>query len=125
MIIMLNAVRTAYGLARLIRPGALADEQKVGGRESRGRIVVRALGARQVVQAAASQPAPTAPVLALGAGVDLLHAATMLAVAVAAPGKRRRRAALIETAAALGFAVAGASAAWRTRRGRTPEQLPE
>lgn len=106
---MLNAVRVGYGFARLIRPEPLAGPPAAADYGVRAHTVDRLLGARQLVQAVVSQAVPTERVLVLGAAVDLLHAASMLAVAgVSGP---RRRAALAESVAALGFATAGVVAA--------------
>lgn len=116
---MLNAIRAGYGLARLIRPEPLSDQQSDGDYDSGAHAVDRLLGTRHLVQAAVSQAAPTERVLVLGAGVDLLHAAGMLAVAGVSGG--RRRAALAETVAALGFAVAGIVAARWARPSRTDD----
>lgn len=77
------------------------------------RRVTRMLGARHLAQAAASAQAPTAAVLALGVEVDLLHAVSMIALAVL--DRRQRRAALTSAAVAGAFAVAGALATSRAR----------
>ena len=66
------------------------------------------LGARQLVQALASGPVPSYPMLAVGVAVDLLHAASMLALALTGV---RRRAASTDALIAGAFARAGALAA--------------
>ncbi len=102
----LYVIRTGYGSLLLISP-ALVSGVLLGRRpDARGQGVARMLGARQLTQALASGPAPTYPVLAVGAEVDLLHAASMLALAV-----RRPRAALTDALIAAAFALAGALAA--------------
>ena len=107
----LNAVRAGYGFARLLRPEPLADQQSGDDDDARAHTVDRVLGSRYLVQAIVSQAVPTARVLILGAAVDLLHAASMLALA--GVSRRRQSAALAEAVAALGFAAAGALAARR------------
>jgi hypothetical protein len=69
--------------------------------------VVRLLGARLVGQHAAVLVAPRPPVLRLAAGIDLLHAATMVPL-LRSP--RYGRAARISGAAAAAYGV-GASVA--------------
>jgi hypothetical protein len=105
----LNAMRAGYGFARLLRPEPLADQSFEGDYDARAHTVDRVLGSRHLAQAIVSQAVPTARVLLLGAAVDLLHAASMLALA--GVSRRRQSAALTEAVAALGFAAAGALAA--------------
>lgn len=120
---VLNVVRTGYGLAQLITPPARHGEVKPGRvhiprLDGSGQTVVRVLGSRHLVQAALSQSSPTSAVLALGAAVDLLHAASM--VALAAADRRLRSAALAEGTVAFAFAVAGVRASQRVRRHPPP-----
>ncbi|HEV2633589.1 MAG TPA: hypothetical protein VGX23_00490 [Actinocrinis sp.] len=98
----LTAVRAGFGLAQLSGPWPTAQE-------SAGRRIAQVLGVRHLVQAALSGPAPTIPVLALGVEVDLLHAATMVGLALTRPSARRP--ALAQAVVALGFAAVGAAAA--------------
>jgi hypothetical protein len=51
--------------------------------------VARLLGARELAQAELTRRRPTREVLLAGAGVDLLHAASMAGLASADPGRRR------------------------------------
>jgi hypothetical protein len=109
-----SAVRAGYGLARLLtpepRPGRTqAAQQRPRALNGSSLTVIRALGVRHLAQAGISNPAPTGAVLALGVEVDLLHATSMLALA--ALDHRWRRAALADSAVALGFAAAGVAAA--------------
>ena len=71
------ATGVAAGLSLLARPGQavarLAPEYP-----SERLWVVRLLGARLIAQHAAVLAAPRPPVLRLAAGIDVLHAATML-----------------------------------------------
>jgi hypothetical protein len=69
------------------------------------RWVVRLLGARVVLQQVAVLAVPTRPLVLLGAAVDALHAASMVATALASP--RYRRAAALSAATASGSAVLG------------------
>jgi len=72
-----GAAGVAAGLSLLARPGQavarLAPEYP-----SDRLWVVRLLGARLIAQHAAVLAAPRPPVLRLAAGIDVLHAATML-----------------------------------------------
>jgi hypothetical protein len=69
------------------------------------RRVVRLLGARVVLQQVAVLAVPTRPLVLLGAAVDTLHAASMVATALASP--RYRRAAALSAATASASAVLG------------------
>lgn len=69
------------------------------------RRVVRLLGARVVLQEVAVLAVPIRPVVLLGAAVDALHAASMVATALASP--RYRRAAALSAATASASAVLG------------------
>jgi hypothetical protein len=71
--------------------------------------VARLLGARHLAQAALTAVAPLPGVFAAGAGVDALHAASMLMLAVA--GRAARRTALKDVVAEAAFAAAGVAAA--------------
>ena len=108
----LAAIRAAYGLVELAVPRQVGRVMGLQ-LDRRAELAARVLGARQLAQAGASGWAPTAALLALGAEVDLLHAASM--IGVAALDRRRRRAALTSATTALGFAVAGTLAARRAR----------
>jgi hypothetical protein len=97
----LAAVRSGFGLAQLAGPWP-------GAGESAGRRLTQVLGVRHLVQAGVSGPEPTTAVLALGVEADLLHALTMVVVAMAQ--RSARRPALAQAAVAVGFAAAGAIA---------------
>jgi hypothetical protein len=102
------AARASYGVALVMAPGAviyLATGRFPG---RRARRAAQLLGARHLVQAAVTALAPAPGVLAVGAGVDSLHAASMLALAAVSPGTRR--AALTDALAEALFAAAGALA---------------
>ena len=68
--------------------------------------IVRLLGVRTLAQSAAEFSRPRRDVLIIGVGVDVVHAASMLAAAKMWP--RYRRAALISAASATASAVVGA-----------------
>jgi hypothetical protein len=106
---LLQVARAGYGGALLIVPGPVI--RLVAGRPagSRARAVARVLGARHLLQAALTAAAPDGPSLGIGAAVDLVHAVSMAALALADRPARRLTLsdALIEST----FAAAGASAA--------------
>ena len=100
----LPAVRAGYGLVELTiasRPAGVLPGDRRG---PPGRLVAQVAGARYLAQAILVGPAPTAAVLALGVEVDLLHAASMIGLAIA--NRRHRRAGLTDAAAAACFATA-------------------
>ena len=98
--VLVEVLRIVYGMVQLVAPARVA--RVVGGRlDHRARVVARVLGARHVVQGCVSAAAPDAVVLALGAEVDLLHAASMVALAVV--DRRRRRIALADACVAASF----------------------
>jgi hypothetical protein len=88
----------AYGVALLLRPRVALG--RVGARRAHGAVVAaaRLLGARNVAQAAAEARFPGAASRDLGAAVDAVHAASMLALA--APRSSRRGPALASAAVA-------------------------
>ncbi|MFC1413500.1 hypothetical protein ACEZCY_29665 [Streptacidiphilus sp. N1-12] len=102
--------RAGYGLLQLACAPALFR----GADRSAARAALRVLGLRQLVQAAATVSAPTPGVLGLGTGVDLLHAASM--AALAGVSRRYRGVALPETLAATALALAGTVAAGQAAR---------
>jgi hypothetical protein len=106
----LTAIRASYGGALLIAPGAVIYLGTGRCPSRRARRVARLLGARHLIQAGVSTLAPLPSVLAAGAGVDGLHAASMLMLAGADRGGMRR-AALTDSLAEALFAAAGVSAA--------------
>jgi hypothetical protein len=100
----LSGVRFAWGLALVSVPHRLV--QVIAGRSpTRGEIVAaRVLGVRQGAQAVAVTRWPgTAP--AVGAGIDVVHAISMVALALVSA--RRRRLALVSASVATAFAAAG------------------
>jgi hypothetical protein len=108
--------RVGYGVALVAVPGLLIG--LTGERlERRDCAVARVLGARHLLQAGVTAATQfTDPgnsiVLGGGAGVDLLHASTM--VALGAVDSRVRRAALIDAGVETALAAAGTAAAAAT-----------
>jgi len=106
------ALRGGYGAALVTGPDRLILTVTGHRPSPTTRTVARALGARHVLQALATSGAPGPLVLALGAEADLAHAASMLAVAAADPG--RRRAALVDGLVAACLTAVGV---WFTKTG--------
>lgn len=102
----------AAGAVALLRAQQVA--RLVSGRGAApGPAVVRILGARQLLQGTAILVRPTPLLLFVGATVDVLHAASMVAAAVI--WSRYRRPALTSAAVA---ATSGAAGAGIIRRGQ-------
>ncbi|MGH3413936.1 MAG: hypothetical protein ACRDPH_12735 [Marmoricola sp.] len=106
----LEVVRGGYGALQLVRPRLVAGRLLGRPDDRDASVVVRVLGVRHVVQAVVSGTRPTSPVLAVGAAVDLLHAASMLGVGLV--GRDRRHAAFVDAGIAGGFGAAGLLASW-------------
>lgn len=101
----LEPLRAGYGLCQLVKPDLIAT--KILGHRLDGRAitVVRILGARHLLQGAVIALAPRSDFLRRGgAVVDLLHASTMVILALT--DGRRRKAALADAAVACLFATA-------------------
>jgi hypothetical protein len=113
----LASVRAGYGLIQLALPRYSAEQQLGGPLDSATLRVVRVLGARQVTQAGLALAFPAEPLLGLGAGVDALHALSMVPLALATP--RWRRPALVSGLMAAAFAAAGVLVARRIPGNRT------
>jgi hypothetical protein len=100
-------LRGAYGAALCCAPGSVLT--LAGGRSAaaspRTRAVARVLGARHLAQALVSAARPSPAVLILGAAVDVLHSASMLALA--AVDRPRRRLGLTDSVIAGAFAAGG------------------
>lgn len=107
----ISTVRAVWGCLLLLAPGWVSRRLRwTEGERRRGRLVVRVLGARQLVQAGVTAQWPERHVLGIGAGTDLLHATTAAWFAASGPG--RRVAGGVESILAVLFATAG----WRARR---------
>lgn len=98
-------VRAGWGLALLSAPERVVAGMGVAAPDARARLVARVLGARHVAQAVVTLARPTPRCLRWGGVVDLTHAGTGVALAVA--DARYRRAALTDAAIATGFGVRG------------------
>jgi hypothetical protein len=101
----LEVVRAGYGSLELAVPNLLSTRLLAAPLTPVERRASRILGARHVVQAAATAALPTPAAYRLGAGVDGLHALSMVALAAVDPP--RRRIAVAEAVTAGAFAVAG------------------
>jgi hypothetical protein len=80
--------RLALAIGLLVRPERCASLVSLGGRCPAGWLI-RLLGGRMLVQAGYELASGSRRALRLGAAVDALHAASMLAAAVRWPGYRR------------------------------------
>jgi hypothetical protein len=105
--------RAAYGAALCCAPGVLLRLEGGAGTDSgpHARAVARVLGGRHLAQAFLSAARPTPAVLALGAGSDVLHSASMVALGLL--DRPRRRLGLTDGLIAVTFALAGAGLAGR------------
>jgi len=106
------AVRAGYGVLLLGAPGPVIRLYTGHRADPRTRMVARLLGARHLAQAVATAGPAGRGVLALGVEVDLAHVVSM--VGLAGWDRARRRAGLVDAAAAGSFALVGAAL---TRRG--------
>ena len=108
---LLACLGMASGLVLVTRPQQVLDRLAPAfPAERRG--LVRALGARLLVQHGAVLAAPDRRLVRLGSAVDLLHAASMVPIATS---PRYGRAARISGAFAACYAAVGAMAAPRQR----------
>jgi hypothetical protein len=113
-------VRAAYGAALCCAPGPMLRLAGGPGTEASpaARTVARILGGRHIVQAVLSAMRPTPAVLAAGAGTDVLHSASM--IALAALDRPRRRLGLSDSLVAATFAAGSWALARRGRAGPAP-----
>ncbi len=81
--------RAGWGFALLVVPERVLAISGPGPVPTHALVLARVLGARQLLQSAATVVAPTRPVAAVGAAVDLLHAGTDVALAAVSPRWRR------------------------------------
>jgi hypothetical protein len=112
---VLTLARAGYGVALVCAPQVLIKLTGGPGPRRAGG-VARVLGVRHLVQAgltaAALRAEPGSPVpLALGAAVDVLHASSMVGLALVDRGARR--VALADTGVELALATAGVLTATR------------
>jgi hypothetical protein len=102
--LLVPLARAGYGAALLCAPGPVIRVCTRQSPDLRARRVTRVLGIRHLAQAAVTGWAPGPGVVAVGAVIDLCHAASMLALAAA--GQSLRRAELADALAAATLAVA-------------------
>jgi hypothetical protein len=107
----LQWTRIGLGVTYLMFPALAARAAGDQGHRATATVVARILGARHLIQAAATAGQPAGAVLALGAEADAAHAASMLAVGLIS--RSWRRAALRDCLLAAALAAAGAAAARR------------
>jgi hypothetical protein len=111
---VVQAARAGYGAGLLLVPGLLirvCTGQRAGPRVRAG---ARLLGARHLAQATATaRYGPSAESLGVGALVDITHAASMAALALA--DRRVRRITLTDALIETGFAAASLSSAVPSR----------
>ncbi|HEY3976724.1 MAG TPA: hypothetical protein VGM79_05585 [Streptosporangiaceae bacterium] len=102
-----TVARAGYGAALCCAPGRMLRLEGGAGAEASpgARAVARVLGGRHLAQAVLSAARPTPAVLALGAGTDVLHSASMMALA--ALDRPRRRLGLSDSLLAAAFAAGG------------------
>jgi hypothetical protein len=86
--LLVPLARAGYGTALLCAPGPMIGVVTGQPPSRRARQVARILGVRHLAQAAITALNPGPEVVALGAVVDLLHAASMFAFAAAVPDLR-------------------------------------
>ena len=110
----LTAVRAGWGAVLVLCPAAVAGAAAGGPVDGRAVTATRILGARQLLEAAIVAHRPMPAVTAAGASVDVVHALTMCALAVADQDRRRLAATSAVTAA--GFALVVACSTRRTVR---------
>ena len=112
----LETVRAVYGALELVEPAVLGATVLGDEPDDAVQAVMRILGARHLLQGVIT--GLTGGTLHRAGGVvDLLHAASM--VALAAGDAKRRRAASVSAAVALTFALAEFAAAARRARRRS------
>jgi hypothetical protein len=113
-------LRAGYAVVLLCVPSALIGVCTGQPASKADRRVARVLGARHLVQAVLTARSPSPAVLGLGALVDVLHSASMLALGAA--NRPMRNAEFADGLIAASFAVAGtALTATSTPPQRTPE----
>jgi hypothetical protein len=104
----LQLARAGYGAALLLAPGPVIRLATGRTPTRRAGAVARLLGARHLVQAALTAAFPGPAAFTLGAQVDGVHAASMLALAAISP--QARRIALTDALPETAFALAASAA---------------
>ncbi|KAA0016346.1 hypothetical protein [Antrihabitans cavernicola] len=106
----LSWIRAGWGVVLLLAPHRVA-RTAAGPLDGRDNLVARILGARQLVQAAATGRQSSHRLRVASTAVDIIHAASM--AGLAAIDEPRRRPALADAVVASGFAAAGYAATTR------------
>jgi hypothetical protein len=96
--------RAGWGLGALLAPVAVGRALGLDPADRRAYLLLRLLGARDLGQVLLAATTPPPALVRLGAGVDALHAASM--VALAGLSRHYRRPALTAAAIATSWAVA-------------------
>jgi hypothetical protein len=96
--------RAAWGVGCIAAPATVGRALGLAPGDRRARLLLRLLGARDLGQAVLAGSAPPPALLRIGAGIDALHAASMVGLAVVS--KDYRRPALTAAAIATGWTVA-------------------
>lgn len=81
--------RAVWGAGCLAAPAVVGRAMGLAPGDRRARLLMRLLGARDLGQAVLTATDPPAVLVRLGAGVDALHAASMVALAAVGPQYRR------------------------------------
>jgi hypothetical protein len=113
-------LRAAYGAALCCAPGAMLRLEGGAGASCapHARAVAQVLGGRHLAQAFLSAARPAPAILALSAGTDMLHSASMVALGVL--DRPRRRLGLTDGLIAAAFAAVGWALARQRRAGADP-----
>ena len=106
-------LRLGYAALLLAAPDLLIQLSTGYPSDRAARAVTRLLGGRHLIQGILTISTPSTPMLAFGAGADVAHALSMLALAML--NRRRGRAELTDAAVAATLATAGAILATRAR----------
>jgi hypothetical protein len=108
----LIGVRALAGATLLLTPRRVLEALPERRTDPTARNVARVLGGRDLIEAGLLWHRPTRGRILIGAGVDITHAATMLAIALARPEKRALP--LTSALGAIVLAGAGVPAAVQT-----------
>jgi len=113
---MVQIVRGGWGVALLVCPGAVLQRLGVP-TDGRSCVVARVLGCRHLIQAIVLLNWPERRVQMVGAGVDVLHGASMAGLAILDP-VRRKAASMSAVGAAAWAALTVITIRTNTRAGK-------
>ncbi|HEY5222404.1 MAG TPA: hypothetical protein VIJ18_05045 [Microbacteriaceae bacterium] len=99
-----DIVRAAWGLCQVVAAPSIARAELGHDADTVTTWAIRILGARQIVQGAILSRTASRTAHRVGGVIDILHASSMVIVAIANPG--RRRAAIIDGSVASCLAIA-------------------